>query len=396
MGYYGGMNSLRFPLSVSTFQALAMSLVLGLGATGVGAGEPFHPQDLDPDFFAESVLTFVNPLTNADCIVADFPNYCCSGFQRGTCDQPVSSFRVVQCTTRNADCTAAGVPNACCTGFRSGDCCYEQSDNHNGGLGSDYCPASVCPDGCVSQWVEQSGFKSQVASHPITGRTLEQDDLEKPCLKLDCIGGHPCLTGHSKWIEPQYPASQQPEQDAVLEIEPADRTGPMLRCEGPFYLAQLVKVVPQTEDHRLLAGFTKRLLDSNALQFRPFSGGTVVSVDNVFPQLDAWYLIELQRAAGNALTVWINGQNRTRFPVPTNGTLTAWSTHSFCETKTCDLPDNQEFQGDAALLFYRCGALPSAEDRRNLRDYVLRTFTGDVFQDGFETGDLAAWSRSQP
>ena len=389
-------------------EMLSWTVALLLAASTAGAAGPstdatasekagaFHPQDLAPDFFAESVATFRNPHTNADCIAAEQPNYCCTGFGAGTCDQPVESFRLATCTTRNRDCVSAGNPNACCSGFRTGSCCYEELDTDNGGLGSSYCPVSVCPDGCVSQWVEQSGYKSAVASHPITGRTLEQDDLEKPCYVADCINGHACLEGHGQWTEPGYPVASQPEHDATLEIEPADRVGEFLQCPGTFYVAQLVKVVPQTQDHRLLAGFTKVLKDTNTLQFRPFSGGSLVSVDNVFPNLDAWYFIELQRNPNNSLRLWVDGRDQTRSPAPTNSTFTAWSTQSFCEAKTCDTFDNQEFQGQAALLFYKCGSLPSAQDRASMNAYVLETYTQAVFRNGFEAGNASGWSRALP
>ena len=372
-----------------------LSVMIFLGSP-VWAGEPFHPQDLSPDFFAESVQTFVNPLTNSHCFASEQPNYCCTGVGTGTCDDPVSSFRLVHCTTRRTDCTGFGVPHACCTGNNTGNCCYDDPDPSEIGLGIAYCPSSVCPDGCVNQWLDQSGYKSQVASHPITGRTLEQDDLEKPCYKENCINGHPCLVGHPKWDEPSYPEEDRPKQDATLEIEGADRTGPLQSCSGAFYLAQLVKIIPQSQDHRLLAGFTKRLLDDNVLQFRPFSGGTVASVNNVFPILDAWYLIELQRNNDMTLRVWIDGVNRTRVPAPTNATSTAWATNSFCVAKTCDAFDDQEFQGEAALLFYKCGGLPTLVEKEAFRAYVLETFTQAVFADGFEDGDVQTWSRALP
>ena len=358
------------------------------------AGEPFNPQQLSPDFFAETVETFTNPLTNAECTGFEQPNYCCTGPGTGTCNQPVSSFVLSNCNTRDRDCVGAGNPHACCSGNGLGNCCYEESDTANDGLGSRYCPASVCPEGCVSQWVEQSGFKSNVFSHPITGRTLEQDDLEKPCYKTDCLNGHPCLVGHPAWTEPGYPAGEQPDQDATMEIEGADRTGNLSSCSGPFYLAQLVKIVPQTEDHRLLAGLTKRLIDDNTFQMKAFGNSAVVSVDNAFPELDKWYFIELQRNSDNTLRLWIDGVNKTRSPTPVYTSSTVWAIHSFCDAKTCDLEDNQEFQGEAALLFFRCGIGPSPAEKVLMRDYVEDTFTAGIFSDDFETGDASEWDQA--
>ena len=213
------------------------------------------------------MATFTNPHTNADCVGFEDPNYCCTGPGTGVCDQPVSSFEVVNCTTRNLDCTGAGTPYACCSGFQTGSCCYEEGDSAHGYRGNSYCPPSVCSEGCVNQWIDQSGHKSNSWSHAITGRALEQDDLEKPCYKSNCINGHACLVGHPAWTEPGYPPSLMPHLDATLEFEPQDRGGPFkdYGCPGPFYMAQLVRIVPQTENHRLLAGFTRYDINDNQL-----------------------------------------------------------------------------------------------------------------------------------
>lgn len=361
---------------------------------GIEKGGGFHPRNLVPDFYVESVATFTNPLTNAECTGASQPNYCCTGPGTGTCDQPVDSFRLATCTTRNLDCTAAGVPHACCTGLDTGNCCFEISDTAEGGLGSPYCPASECPDGCVQQWVDQSGFRSNVVTHPVTGRTFEQDDLEKPCYVPDCLNGHACVVGHGPWEEPEYLTSQQPTQDATLEIEPADRTGAIFTCSGAFYLAQLVRIENQTRDHRLLAGFTKRIVEDNSFQFRAFSGAETVSVPDVFPRFGAWYFIELQRNNDNTLQVWIDGEERTRTPAPSNSSSRVFAYNAFCDTKTCNLIDNEEFQGAGALLFYRCGAAPGPNQKALFRTYVLETFTNGIFDDGFETGDVSRWDEN--
>ena len=377
------MNLMLFLNQAPNMRLFVFVLSVIFSSHVYSGNDTFHPQDLSPDFYAESVATFSNPLTNADCTGFEQPNYCCTGVGTGSCDQPVASFELSQCTTRNLDCSADGVPNACCSGFQIGSCCYEEDDTANGFRGNFYCPTSVCPDGCVSQWVEQSGHKSTVNGHPITGRTFEQDDREKPCYKPNCINGHACVVGHPGWLEPDYPDKEQPKQDATLEIEPADRTGALAECPGAFYLAQLVRIPEQTEDHRLLAGFAKYKVDQNTLQFAPFSGGTIVSVNNVLPQLDRWYFIEMQRYADLTMRLWVNGADKTRSPVPSNASTRAWSTQNLCNLKSCDTEDNQEFQGEAALLLYKCGTPFSTEQHAALQNYVSKTFFS-IFADSFE------------
>lgn len=363
----------------------------GFSLAPASAGD-FHPQDLSPDFLVESVATFTNPLGNAQCTGVERPNYCCTGPGTGICDRPVASFRLVTCTSRNIDCDGVGSPFPCCTGPGTGNCCYEQADTAAGGLGNAYCSPVDCPDGCVRQWVDQSGYRSDVSTHPITGRTLEQDDLEKACYVEDCLNGHGCVQGGPAWSMPDYPPAQRPKQDATLELEPADRTGALASCVGPFYLAQLVRIDHQLRDHRLLAGFTKRIVAQNAFQFRAFSGATTVSVDDVFPKDGAWYFIELQRNNDNTLQVWIDGVDRTRAPAATQSTSAVFGTNLFCDTKSCDLLDNQEFQGAGALLFFRCGTAPISAEKELFRAYVGRIYTDAVFDDGFETGTVERWN----
>lgn len=414
------------PLSDLESPSLHLALLLVVGMMGnsasVGGDSGFHPQDLGPDLFVESVATFTNPHSNSDCVGFEEPNYCCTGFDTGTCDNPVESFLVVDCTTRNIDCTGAGTPFACCTGAQSGTCCYEESDESHSFRGNSYCPASVCPDGCVNQWVEQSGYKSGQIGHPITGRTLEQDDLEKPCYKTNCLNGHACAVGHPKWLEPDYIANEdcvdvdnpqdcctgpgsgkcQPEQDATMEIEPKDRTKPISECVGSFYVAQLIRIVPQPEDHYLLWGFSQYLVDENRLRFSPYSGATNLSIDNVLPELDAWYFIEVQRYPDNTMAVWVNEENVTRQQTPGSGTISPWSS-LFCRGKTCDGDpvaglQQSEFQGEGALLFYKCGATLNANEQTNLQDYVRKTFkyhSLSVMADDFESGNFSRWSWSE-
>ena len=377
---------------LAAFSAVG-AIILPIRAKAEPSGA-FHPRSLAPDFLVESVESFTNPLANAQCTGAERPNYCCTGPGAGTCDQPVPSFLLATCTTRNLDCAAAGSPHACCTGPATGTCCYEEPDTANGGLGNPYCAPHECPDGCVQQWVDQSGYRSGVGTHPVTGRTLEQDDLEKPCYVKTCLNGHPCVQGGPPWSMPDYPGDQRPKQDATLEIEPADRTGPISSCSGPFYLAQLVRIDRQDLDHRLLAGFTKRIVSSNALQFRAFSGATTVSADGVFPRVGAWYFIELQRNSDHTFRVWIDGVDRTRAPAASNSTSTVFGPNLFCDTKSCDLSDNQEFQGAGALLFFRCGSAPITAEKELLRAYVRETYTNGIFADDFESGNAERWSES--
>jgi hypothetical protein len=356
-----------------------LSVLVVIGSSSgylTAAPQAFRPVDLDPDFYADSVATFTNPLTNAECVGFEEPNYCCTGPGTGTCNLPVESFTVADCTTRNLDCTGAGTPDACCSGYQSGSCCYEESDMDNDWQGNTYCPTSVCSEGCVNQWVDQSGYKSFQLGHPITGRTLEQDDLEKPCYQSDCLNGHACLTGHPAWVEPGYPANSQPHQDATLEIEPADRTGPFAAngCPGPFYIAQLVRIVPQSENHRLLAGFTGFDVHDNQLYFAPFGGGWGWSVHDVLPELDVWYLIEWQRDGNGQMRVWVNEQDRTPTPQPSSSTNNPFSVQQLCNFKDCTAPDNEEFQGDGAMLLYKCGPPLTLQARRDFYRYLDRTF----------------------
>ena len=340
----------------------------------------FNPQHLSPDFFVESVATFHNPTTNDMCTGNEHPNYCCTGPGTGTCDQPVASFNVVNNTTRNLDCTAANTPYVCCSGLQTGTCAYEEDDRANDWLGSSYCPTNICSDGCVAQWVDQSGRKSPVNGHPITGNTFEQDDREKPCFKASCINGHACAVGRSAWYEPGYPIELQPDQDSTLEIEPGDREGALVSCPGSFYLGQLVRVVPQTEDHYLFAGKTKFRVDENIIRFEAFDTVVDLSIDNALPALDQWYFIEMQRNADHTMSTWINETDVTRSPQPVMSTQAPFSIQNFCKGKDCPTVDRQEFQGEAALMFYRCGATLTNEEQTNLQDYVRTTF--DYFSPG--------------
>ncbi|MEM9594675.1 MAG: LamG domain-containing protein, partial [Acidobacteriota bacterium] len=173
----------------------------------------------------------------------------------------------------------------------------------NAGLDQQYCDLSVFPQGCVRRWRDQSGFSPTGGFEPpewTAGRDFGQDDLDKPGLIYDCIGGLPCARGGAG-----------ANQDRSFEIELGQEVGPV---NGPFSAWILARPVVQPQDFYYwgFAGseLAHRVAD-DALSLRVAFGPGVVLTDPGAVTPGQWQLIEIHRAADDSVRAVVNGTDVT-------------------------------------------------------------------------------------
>jgi hypothetical protein len=279
--------------------------------------------------------------------------------------------------------------------------CYDEPFTEIADISRLYCdtvpgaiPGAVgyAPEGCVRWWEDQGPFDCGLCGTGeqddewVRGHRHGQDDLQKPALVTDCLNGQPCAR-----LPRVSEMGPNATQIACHELENDDS----LEIAGAFSAILLVAPRDQAEDWWYFGAPNNGLLHSvmnDSLFFRASSSELmpITVAGAVDPSGGVWQLIEVYRNGAGRIEVWVDGEEVTAPGPPTNGQILV---HRYLGAQNCN-GATEGLVGDLAAFLLFSDRLTVAE-RVQLRDWFEATYQlSRVFDDGFESGDTAAWSRT--
>lgn len=277
--------------------------------------------------------------------------------------------------------------------------CYDEPFTEIADIDRLYCdttagliPGAVgyAPEGCVRWWEDQGDFDCGLCGTGeqndewVRGHRHGQDDLQKPALVSSCLGGQPCAR-----LPTVAEMGPNATQIACLELE----TNDTVRVDGDFSLFFLAAPRDQSADWWYFGTSNNGLLHSvadDSLYFRVDATALFRLSTPGALRPAGWHLIEVHRNLAGSFQVIVDGRDRTRAGLPANP---ASYFHRYLGAQNCNGTTGGMIGDMAAFLLYTRRLSPAESEQ--VRGFLDQTFQYTrFFTDGFESGDLSAWSSS--
>jgi hypothetical protein len=246
--------------------------------------------------------------------------------------------------------------------------CLNHPNTEQAPIAEQYCDLTVCPDGCVRRWPDQSGTLPYGGFNPpefTEGRNFGQDDSEKPCYIPNCLNGKPCVRGgapYGAFVQDKYLENQVPDimtLDNAFSIFLLCRPIDQLATGDWFYLGQA---------HSNL----QHKVSNNSLKLRV--NGTYPVLQLTTPNsvnINEWQLIEVHRSLNDSITSIINGVDKTNGPLMNPGQFRLGYLFSNFKTE-----GGVAMYGDIAACAVYEGEL-TEQNRQDIRDYFNGIYAYD-------------------